>query len=248
MLVFLTGAGGQGKTTTMRRLAQLDGWVAFESPDQAVIDEIDPLRKRFRSSYRYLSYRTMSCHRLTEMVEAAIARPDEVAVFDICPFLVHAAILRRLCSCENELGNALGRFEARVLHLLGQVQNLSRTVVAEGALFFVYPVGRITREIEKDGYRSGSLLSHTALEKIVRSLLIEHHARFVDVPSMGPAATSDWIRGVCDRAGVRPRGAPAGTEGTPRNSAARVTREMRRSTTPHYGHGNAGRPTFRPSP
>jgi hypothetical protein len=196
MVVFLTGAGGQGKTTTADALATRHGWGVVANGEHDIVDRVDPHRERDRSPAKYLEYRVTVwrafCHSL-RLIGPGTPSP---IVFDSCPFGHHAALLRRLCSTWTEIGPDFVAFEGRAIEVMDQMQSVERDLVAAGAMFFLFPFGRVG-QLEDDLYRSTSRLSHMALEKVVRSLLVECQATYIEVPRVDAVRTADWIAARC---------------------------------------------------
>ena len=192
MLVFLTGCGGQGKTTTARLLGMEHGWQVVLNEDHDVLDALDPKRRRSTDDELYLRFKAIAWERFEKRIRDCLNTPSRITVFDSCPFLYEAATLRRLCSCEDGLGPSLDDFGSRVQHLLSRIDDAGNKVLRFRPRFFFFPFDRLG-EIEHDHYRSPSILSHMALAKIVLAHLVDHGCRYKKVGHMGMSETATWI-------------------------------------------------------
>jgi hypothetical protein len=192
MLIFLTGCGRQGKTTTAKLLASRYGWRAVLNDDHRVIDQMDPARKRFEDDDLYLDVKTTAWGLFNKQLREILLKPKAVTVVDSCPFLYRAAVLRRFGFLGDYPSQWSGSLEQRVLDLLGEIGGSFTMVMDATPFFFYFPFGRVGA-VKEDFYRSPSLVSQMALAEIVLANLVDHGCRYREVPVLDEMETADWI-------------------------------------------------------
>jgi hydroxymethylpyrimidine pyrophosphatase-like HAD family hydrolase len=186
MIVFLTGAGGQGKTTTAKTFKNKKGWKVHLNKDHQIIDRLDKERKRYLDIETYLSYKEKAWLKFKKELNESLEKKSFIHIFDTCPYLYKSAIIRRAsCLMTKHL-------EKNISNLILDIDNMINKLKKHNFIVFLFPYYRLDK-IENDSYRSNDLMSHMALFRIIHSFLVEEKINFKIVKKMSIEETNFFI-------------------------------------------------------
>lgn len=191
ILVFLTGAESQGKTTTAQELGKLYNWKVIDHKvhkDRETIDEYDKI-KRYKDIDTYLAFKSKVWNYYHQVLDAC---DEGIYVFDVCPIMHRSFLIRHSIRISGEKSEDIENFEHRSQIMLEDMEKVIQQVITLQSYFFLYRVGRCN-EFDPDGYRSTSKFVNMNLEETIEYQLIKHQAKYEVVPYMPKEETAKWI-------------------------------------------------------
>lgn len=186
MIIFLTGAGGQGKTTTSKFFLKKKGYKVHLNKDHEIIDSFDLEKKRYSNIEIYLDYKKKAWSKFKKELYESFSEKNKIHIFDTCPYLYKAAIIRRVSGIKTK------HVEKKIIKLISDIDKTIKELKKYNYIIFLFPYNRV-KKIEDDSYRSPDLMSHIALFRIIHSLLIEEKIKFYLVEKMDIKKTYSFI-------------------------------------------------------